>query len=540
MAIQIVKTPFSKMSFTPDIPASALGANEYNAGLNVETDVRGIKKIYGDQSILSTIPSEIIYMTGSFRNNVWWFVIGCLDGRWYGLQNTNRIELTPSATTYNGNDYTHSTPITTAWNGDVLFINDTINPPMYLLPDKTEIRLYDYAYGDQTPNTYVWNYSTSIGWQDLTAGFQRIYSAPNVGSVLVAGNLSYVDSVTTSTVTLPNTLRWSQSFGLNSGPTTWAPTITNIANEVDIPMRGPILDGFAINGNFYMFSYWDCCVLTPIAYTSTLAPVFGISPVTQNRGILNENCFAINDGAVYGLDSSDIWVLEGGNFREIGNQRVKNYFYDNLNKQHYDQVFVTNNTHRNQIEYYYPDLTSTGVCNKMLSYRYDLDCWNSPRDVNLAVSACESPIYDPVTNTPNISQRGVVYATSGTNVKLVQKDIGNGFYAGTTTTNINSYFRRDNISYGQSYTNKVQVHRVLPEVVGTGTLNIQVGGADAVGQNPIFKTTATMYISTSQPWIQTIQNTQRVTSVIIGSNDNTSTWLMTQANWQISIIEDDR
>jgi hypothetical protein len=538
MAIQIVKTPFSKMSFTPDIPASALGPNEYNAGLNVETDVRGIKKIYGEQSILTAIPSEIIYMTGSFRNNVWWFVIGCLDGRWYGLQNTNRIELTPSAATYNGNDYTHSTPITTAWNGDVLFINDTINPPMYLLPDKTEIRLYDYAYGDQDPNTYVWNYSTSIGWGDLTAGFQRIYSAPNVGSVLVAGNLSYVNSGTT--VALPNVLRWSQSFGLNSGPTTWAPTITNIANEVDIPLRGPILDGFAINGNFYMFSYWDCCVLTPIAYTSTAAPVFGISPVTQNRGILNENCFAINDGAVYGLDSSDIWILEGGQFREIGNQRVKNYFYDNLNRQHYDQVFVTNNTHRNQIEYYYPDLTSTGVCNKMLSYRYDLDCWNAPRDVNLAVSACESPIYDPATNTPNISQRGIVYATSGTNVKLVQKDIGNGFYAGTTSTLINSYFRRDNINYGQSYTNKVQVHRVLPEVVGTGTLNIQVGGADAVGQNPTFKTTATMYISTSQPWIQTIQNTQRVTSVIIGSNDNTSTWLMTQANWQISIIEDDR
>jgi hypothetical protein len=538
MAIQIVKTPFSKMSFTPDIPASALGSNEYNAGLNVETDVRGIKKIYGEQTILTAIPSEVIFMTGSFRNNVWWFVVGCLDGRWYGLQNTNRIELTPSASTYNGNDYTHSTPITAAWNGDVLFLNDTVNPPMYLLPDKTEIRLYDYSYGDQDPNTYVWNYSTSIGWQDLTAGFQRIYSAPNVGSVLVAGNLSYVNSGTT--VTLPNVLRWSQSFGLNSGPTTWAPTITNIANEVDIPLRGPILDGFAINGNFYMFSYWDCCVLTPIAYTSTAAPVFGISPVTQNRGILNENCFAINDGAVYGLDSSDIWILEGGQFREIGNQRVKNYFYDNLNRQHYDQVFVTNNTHRNQIEYYYPDLTSTGVCNKMLSYRYDLDCWNAPRDVNLAVSACESPIYDPATNTPNISQRGIVYATSGTNVKLVQKDIGNGFYAGTTSTLINSYFRRDNISYGQSYTNKVQVHRVLPEVVGTGTLNIQVGGADAVGQNPTFKTTATMYISTSQPWIQTIQNTQRVTSVIIGSYDNTSTWLMTQANWQISIIEDDR
>lgn len=540
MTIQSVKTPFSKMSFTPDIPSAALGINEYNAGMNVETDTRGLKKISGEQDILSTIPSDPIFVTGNFRTSgVWWFVVGCINGNWYGITSSGITELTPLASSYIIDQYTHSTPITSSWNGDVLFINDNVNPPMYLLPTDTSIRLYDYAYVDQTPNTYVWNYSSSIGWTDLTAGFQRVYSAPNIGSVLVAGNLKYkVDGVEYNA---PNTIRWSQNFGLNSGPTTWAPTINNIANEVDVPVRGPILDGFAINGNFYIFSYWDCCVLTPIAYTSTSAPVFGISPVTQNRGILNENCFAINDGMVFGLDSSDIWILEQGNFREIGNQRVKNYFYSNLNTEHYDQVFVSNNTHRNQIEIYYPDLNSTsGRCNMMLSYRYDLDCWNPPRQVNNATSACESPVFDPDTGLPNISNRGVVYAHGGTDRKLVQKDIGNGFFDGTTSTNINAYFRRDNISFGEPYSNKVQTHRVLPEIAGTGFFNIQVGGADSVGQTPTFNTNVTMSIDTDNPWIQTIQNTHRVTSIIAGSNDSTGTWILTQANWQISIVEDDR
>ena len=39
-----LRTPFANMSFTPDVPSNALGANEYNSGYNIETDVRGIKK----------------------------------------------------------------------------------------------------------------------------------------------------------------------------------------------------------------------------------------------------------------------------------------------------------------------------------------------------------------------------------------------------------------------------------------------------------------------------------------------------------------
>jgi hypothetical protein len=540
MAINPIKTPFAKMSFTPDIPAAALGPNEYNIGLNVETDVRGIKKVYGEIPILSQIPSEPIYITGGFRSSGnFWYVVGCLDGNWFGLTDTNITVLTPGATTYIDNQYTHNTAITANWNGDVLFINDTINPPMYLLPTNNEIRLYDYPYMDQTPNTYTWNYSTATGWTNLVAGFQRIYSSPNVGSVLVAGNLSY--DISATTYNAPNTIRWSQSFGLNSGPTTWEPTLSNTANEVDVPVRGPLLDGFAINGNFYMFSYWDCCVLTPIAYTSTAAPVFGVSPVTQNRGILNENCFAINDSIVFGVDSSDIWTLEGGQFREIGNQRVKNWFYDNLDPQYYSQVFMVNNTRRNQIEIYFPDTTTiTGRCNKMISYRYDLDCWNPPRDVREACSACEGPIYDTVTGDFQISNRTVVYTAATTNTNIIQKDQGNAFYNGSTSTAINSYFQRDNISFGEPYSNKVQTHRIFPEVIGTGTITISVGGALSAGQTPTLKTTSTMAIQTDYPWIQPNQNAWRMTTVKLGSNDSTATWLCTQANWQVTIVEDDR
>ena len=538
MAIERVRTKFTNMSFTPDVPSAALSDNEYNAGQNVESDTRGIKKIYGDELILQTIPGNVIYVTSSFRQGTtYWFVIATDDGNWYGLNGVGApTNLTPQVAQYISNQYSKDTPITDSWNGDVLFLNDNINPPMYLLPTDQEIRLYDSSYIDQTPNTYVWNYyATTPGWENLTAGFMRVYSSPNVGSLLIAGNFSY--SYNGTTYNLPNTVRWSQAFGLNSGPTTWAPTLTNIANELDVPLRGPAIDGFPLGGNFYVCSYWDTVVFSPIAYTSTSAPVFGIRLLNAGRGLLNENCWANTDNYVFGIDARDVWMFDGGTFKSIANQRTKDFLYGQIQPANYNQVFMINNSYKYQIEIYYPDQDSTGFCNQMISYRYDLDIWNPPRQVTDAVEATESPIW--TANVPNLASRGVVYARGNVaNVQpLIQKDQGNSFINGSTIT---SYFRRDNINYGEAYSYNVQVHRVLPQIVGSGNIDVTVGGAQSTGQTPTFKPTVTMQIDTDSPWCQIDQNDSRVVSLIVGSNTATTTWHLTEADWQISVIEDDR
>ena len=51
--------------------------------------------------------------------------------------------------------YSANTVITGSWNGSTLFVNDEINPPMYLTSTATEFGIFDY--GDpQTGQTYVW------------------------------------------------------------------------------------------------------------------------------------------------------------------------------------------------------------------------------------------------------------------------------------------------------------------------------------------------------------------------------------------------
>lgn len=555
-----VKTPFTNMSYTPDIPSTNLGAQEYNSGYNIETDIRGIRSVLGDEEILFDIPNDEtpIYVTGGYRaNNVWWFIVATSAGNWYGINDSGITNVTPGGTAITG--YNNNTNITEAWNGTTLFINavdltntNTLPPPMYLTA--TAGAFVEYSNDPLGPG-YIWNYNNQ--WSALTAGFVRLYNTPNVGSILIAGNLSATDAISSIISNYPTTVRWSRAFGLNDGPDTWQPTTQNVANEVEVPVRGPVIDGFPSNGNFFVCSYWDTVCFSPISYQGTNNPVLGIRLFNQGRGLLNANCWASADNAVYGLDARDIWVFDGNNFKGLGNQRVKNFFFQNLNPAYTNRVYIVNNTQKNQVEIYYPDRTSaTGWCNKMLAYRYDLDVFNAPRDISDGSHACEAPVYEEFPDSSlgfNPASRTVVYSRGNSGSKLVQKDRGHEFISGDSSViPIVSEFRRDNIHLLPNYSEQLLVHRILPEVNsldGKGlpidtppnaTITIQVGGSDSVGETPTFKPAVTIDVDTANPWTQINQNVYRLNSIKINNTSSEVTWICPGITWQFTPTQDSR
>lgn len=395
--------------------------------------------------------------------------------------------------------------------------------------------------GSITAN-YQWNYVP--GWNRVSAGFMRMYNTPNVGSILIAGNLT-AELSNMTTENYPATVQWSQAFGLNNVPATWAPTVTNVANQLEVPVRGPVIDGFPCAGNFYVCSYWDTVAFSPISYQGTNNPVLGVRLINQGRGLLNENCWAAADNMVYGLDARDIWSFDGNNFKPIGNQRIKNFFYSNLNSEYSEKTFVVNNTKKYQIEIYYPDLDSLGWCNKMISYRYDLDIWNPPRDVNTASHAVEGPIYEDTGY--NTATRTIVYSRAIENERLVQKDRGTSFIDNAP---IVSNFRRDNINLGLKYSQQALIHRILPEVInintnslpidGVGSITFAISGSDSVGNTAPVTTGTTISIDTNNPWIQATQNAYRIYSLTANNVSTTDTWQCTAVSWQFTPTQDAR
>ena len=529
-----LRTPFTNMSFTPDVPSNALGPNEYNSGRNVEADVRGIKKIFGEEEILTAIPADPIFMEGGDRTETQWVYIiatrnASNEGKWYMLTSAGISNITPGvganpAVFLTG--YTADLNITTSWVGGVFFANDTLRNPMYFLPTNNEMTVTSDA---------SWNYD--VGVTSTTAGFVRNYCSPNVGNILIAGNLTKVSGGIQNN--FPTTVRWSQAFAGTGIPNTWEPTLSNIANEQEVPVRGPLIDGFFLGGNFYVCSYWDTVVFSPINYQNSTAPVFGLRLLNQGRGLLNNNCWSATDANVYGVDARDIWIFDGNSFQSLGNQKVKNYFYSNLSATYSDRIFMVNNTQKNQIEIYYPDLTSTGYCNKMLSWRYDLQVWNAPKDIANACMGTEGPQF--VSGGFKLASRVVTYARGGvSNQKLIQTNIGNSFI---NSAAIPALFERNNVVLQSDkgpipYSSKVYTHRLLPEISGTGSINIAVGGANSTAQAPIYGQSGVTEIDTNSPWVTTQQNAVRTVSVKVETNDATNTWNLTALNWQATIVED--
>jgi hypothetical protein len=532
-----LRTPFTTMSFTPDIPSNALGPNEYNSGKNIEADIRTIKKIFGEKQICSTITDMPIFMEGGFRSETDWVYIvatrnSSSQGKWWMITATGITNITPGV---GGNpsiylsNYTEDVNITSSWVGSIFFINDTLRNPMYFLPSSNEITVSSNA---------SWNYD--VGVTSTTAGFVRNYCSPNVGNILIAGNLTKV--ISGIEYNYPTTVRWSQAFAQQGFPDTWEPTLSNVANEQEVPVRGPLIDGFFLGSNFYVCSYWDTVVFSPISYQNSTAPVFGVRLVNQGRGLFNNNCWTNTDANVYGIDARDIWVFDGSNFNSLGNQKVKDYFFSNLSPLYSGRLFMVNNTKKSQIEIYYPDLNSTGWCNKMLSWRYDLQVWNAPKDIANACMGTEGPRWvDSSTDYFNLSSRAVVYARGGvSSSRLIETAIGNSFI---NSAAIDAQFERTNISLQTSngpvpYSSKVYIHRMLPEMAGTGKIDVTVGGANSTQQTPTYGQTGSVIIDTDNPWVTTQQNSVRTVAIKFGSNDATDTWKVSAMNWQATVTED--
>jgi len=590
-AFDEARIPFQKMTFSPDVPSTALGPNEYNAGENVETDVRGIRSVLGDQTILPDgVPGTPTFITGGYRQpqtgiaNSFYFVVATTEGYWYATNGDydaggSWIDITPDAGPFI--TYTQATNITEAWNGTVPFFNDEANAPMFwpevegdpypkliMYTQNQPTKMYDITYvdavtqrvtfryifdttgsdisgttftigtfvsgeikigaylsgtgvatgtqiirqltnpvpgsydgstwevstsqtvtstaigghpyeaapygsGDQIvisgtnqfydgeftvvsstlytidflaqPGSawpvafnnlgtvaakYTWNYNPN--WKSVYAKFMRLYNTPNVGCILVAGGLTATNLDGTIS-NFPVTVQWSQAFGLNQAPLSWVPTVTNVANQLEIPLRGQVLDAFPTNGQLFLCSYWDTVVFSPLNYATTAAPILGVKLVNQGRGLLSSNCWANTDKLVYGIDARDIWVFNGQDFEGLGNQRVKNWFYDQLDTAYVDRVFMEVNTQKNQVEIYYPtDAAVNGVPNKMLAYRYDLDIWNAPRDVNSATFSCESPVWaaTPQIDWLNVATTAVTGTGSGARFNILQQgSVYNAFAA---------------------------------------------------------------------------------------------------------------
>jgi hypothetical protein len=304
--------------------------------------------------------------------------------------------------------------------GHAVVINNSKSTPLYCLYGSTTAG----SSFQELPN---WNYISGLV---VTAKVIR-----SLNYSLVAANLTLTQGGTTTYA--PGTIRVSVQAPTGDIPQIWQPGLTtDTADEFELSSTSPVLDMLDLRGNMYVYSSDSISVLT-------IGNVSRVSPYSKSYGILNTDCVVEFDGNHFVVDRNDIYAHNGsGKIESLANGRVKNYFFNNLNKNAINKVQVVKNPFYKEICINYPKGTSV-VCNESLIYNYNNNTWTKRALGNITYA------FNGPSNNSNEFQYGneVLYYTTNTTQTLVSADVYT-MWNGTALTSYTSHIEKRKLNTG--------------------------------------------------------------------------------------------
>ena len=223
------------------------------------------------------------------------------------------------------------------------------------------------------------------------------------------------------------------------------------ANEVSVA-TGKIVQGLPVRGGSNAPSglFWSLDSLIRVSFiggTGTPPQYWRYDLISSQSSILSSQSVIEYDGVYYWC-GVDRFLLYNGVVKEIPNTFNQNYFFDNLNYEQREKIWVTKVPRFGEIWWFYPSGTAT-ECNNAVIYNVRENVWY---DAGFALGAQRSAGYFSQVFHYPIATDWNVNATGG----ILTATITNG---------------------GSAYTNGTYTNRALTGGAGTGaTANITVAG----------------------------------------------------------------
>ena len=223
------------------------------------------------------------------------------------------------------------------------------------------------------------------------------------------------------------------------------------ANEVSVA-TGKIVQGLPVRGGSNAPSglFWSLDSLIRVSYIGGVgapAQFWRYDLISSQSSILSSQSVIEYDGVYYWC-GVDRFLLYNGVVKEIPNSFNQNYFFDNLNYEQREKVWVTKVPRFGEIWWFYPSGTAT-ECNNAVIYNVRENVWY---DAGFALGAQRSAGYFSQVFPFPISSDWNVNATGG----ILTATITSG---------------------GSAYTNGTYTNQALTGGAGTGaTANITVAG----------------------------------------------------------------
>jgi len=122
----------------------------------------------------------------------------------------------------------------------------------------------------------------------------------------------------------------------------------------------------SLQGNMYMYTNDSIHVMKLTGNSD--APVT-FAPVTDSYGALTTDSVLEYDGKHFVIGSSDIYLFPGhpANIQSVSDNRVREYFFENLSPLHEEKLFTILNFAQDEIWICFPTINSiSGECDEAL------------------------------------------------------------------------------------------------------------------------------------------------------------------------------
>jgi len=217
-------------------------------------------------------------------------------------------------------------------------------------------------------------------------------------------------------------------------PSDWVSADSNETNVASTK----VVQGLPVRGGSNAPSglFWTLDSLVRVSYTPTTVTVGGTSStfywrydiISSQSSILSSQCVIEYDGIYYWC-GVDRFLLYNGVVKEIQNTFNQNYFFDNLNYDQRQKVYVSKVPRYGEIWWFFPSGTST-ECNDAIIYNIRENCWY---DSGTALGARRSAGYFSQVFHYPINAGWESNATGAVNV--VSITVGGSSYTNGTYTN---------------------------------------------------------------------------------------------------------
>ena len=289
-----------------------------------------------------TTPSVVPYYLLPVASGANYYWIYCGLAKVYIFDGSTHTDITRAAGDYTGLS-------TNRWNGCLIngypVLNNGVDVPQVLNPVSAATDLVAIT-----------------GWDsNWKAKVIRTYK-----SFLVALN------VEKSGDSFPHMVKWSASDTLGSVPIDWDESSTsNDAGETSLgETSGFLVDGVALRDTFILYKEDSAYGMQYIGGQNT----FRFYRISGLIGALAQDCAVEYPGGHFVVGDGDVYVHDGQNSRSIIDKKNKQFLFDAIDADNYQNTFVTLSRGKSEIWICYPESGNT-FCNKVLIWNYEDNTW---------------------------------------------------------------------------------------------------------------------------------------------------------------------